>query len=256
MRILLGVPTRGNPTKEFLASLGALQLPAACGAFEHYTVTGDFVPGQRELIVRRAFAKGADYLLMIDDDMVVPPDAVERLAAVLEADATCAVAGALYYARDGIRPMAVDGWHSNDTTTAWIPAFDHDPVRIDAVGFGCVLLRVAALRALRPPIFNVQIYIEASDARVRLCNEDYLLCERLRERGYGVALHAGVRCGHFDRGSQRVIPEHWEPPETTNRRRMIVVDPGPRFSLVDYDGSLRRITERHERAVLTYISVD
>ena len=256
MRLLLGIPTRGDPTKEFLASLAALRLPAACNAFEHYTVTGDFVPGQRELIARRAVTLAADYLVMLDDDMVVPPDAIERLTAILDGDPQAAVAGALYYSRDGIRPMIVAGWSSTDTTTAWIPAFTTIPLRVDGVGFGCVALRVSALNALRPPLFGAHVYIEESAARVRLCNEDYLLCERLREAGYAIVLHPGVRCGHVDRRTQRIIPERWEDPAVTNRRRMIVVDPGPRFSVVDYDPSVGRQRERHDDARLTYLSVE
>lgn len=256
MRVLLGIPTGGHPTREFLDSLGTLTLPPEVTAFDRYAVTGNFVPAQRELIVRRALAAGADFLLMIDDDIVVPQDALARLSAVLEAVPDAAIAGALYYSRDGIRPMVASGWDSRDTTKAWIPAFSTEPVAVDAIGFGCVLMRVSALRMLAPPFFGAQIYIETGAARVRLCNEDFLLCERLREAGYRVVLHAGVRCGHVDRGSGRIIPEHWEDDAQTDRPRMVVVSPGPHFSLVDYDPGGPSATERHEEAQLTYISVD
>lgn len=256
MRILLGVPTAGNPTTEFLASIARLRLPASCTAFDRYTVTGNFVPAQRELIVRRALAAGADYVLMIDDDMVVPPDALEGLARVVEGSADVAIAGALYYTRDGIRPMVAQDWSSTKTTTASIPAFDSVPVTVDALGFGCVLLRLSALRMLAPPFFGAQVYIETSAARVRLCNEDFLLCERVREAGYRVVLDPAVRCGHVDRDSGRIVPESWESASITNRRRMIVAVPGPRYSVVDYDPKVGLAEERHDAAALTYLTVE
>lgn len=257
MRILLGIPSGGSPTKEFLASLATLRLPEHCTAFDRYTVSGNFVPAQREMIVRRALGLAADAVLMIDDDMVVPPEALENLSAALEGDPGAAIVGALYYSRDGIRPMVADGWTSSDMSAASIPPFDdRTPTAIDAVGFGCVLIRISALKMLSAPFFGAQIYIETTAARARLCNEDYLLCERLRQSGYRVLLHPAVRCGHVDRESDRILPQAWEPAAVTNRRRMIVVEPGPRYAVVDYDPSIPRARERHLEASLTYVSVD
>ncbi len=256
MRILLGIPTGGHPTRQFLDSLGTLALPGACTAFDRYAVTGNFVPAQRELIARRAIAQSADYVLMVDDDIVVPSDALVRLCAILDSELDAAIAGGLYYTRDGIRPMVAQGWSSEDTTKAWIPAFSHGPVTVDAIGFGCVLVRVSALRMLAPPFFGAQIYIESAAARVRLCNEDFLLCERLRSAGYRVVLDAGVRCGHVDRDSNAVIPFAWESPFATNHDRMVVVRPGPHYELVPYDPTVARAAEIHEDARLTYVRVE
>ncbi len=256
MKLLLGLPGAGHPTKPFLDSLAALQLPPEVTAIDRYVVTGNFIPGQRELCVRRALALGADVLVMIDDDMQVPPDALVMLCDALALDPALAVAGALYYSRDGIRPMAATRWTSANTTTASIPAFHEGIVRVDAVGFGCVALRVAALARLSAPYFDVQIFIEEGAARVRLCNEDFLLCERLRGAGYGVALHAGVRCGHYDRERGAIEPLHWESPGQTQAERMIVMRPGPHYELVPYDATGATADERHAAARLDYVSVD
>jgi hypothetical protein len=250
---MLGIPTAGSPTQPFLASLAALRLPASAAAFDRSTVSGNFVPAQRELLVRRALAAGADVLAMVDDDMVLPPDALALLCAELDATPDAALVGALYYSRDGLRPMAADGWRSDDTRAGYIPAFANDARAVDAVGFGCVVLRLAALAALAPPYFHAQVFLEEVAGRARVCNEDYLLCERLRGAGFGVRLHAGVRCGHYDRGSDRVQPERWEEPSATDRPRMMVVEPGPRFTLVPYDPAHAGSSERHETARIEYL---
>ena len=256
MRLLLGLPSAGRPTKVFIDSLAALQLPPEVTAFDRFVVSGNFIPGQRELAVRRALAQGADVLVMIDDDMQFPPDAIAMLCDALTLDPSLAVAGALYYSRDGIRPMAATRWTSANTTTAAIPAFTNGIVPVDAVGFGCVALRTAAFAALEPPYFDVQIFIEEHAARVRLCNEDFLLCERLRGAEYGVALHAGVRCGHFDRERGTIEPARWETAAQTQAERMIVVQPGPHYALVPYDADGATAGERHALARLDYVSVD
>jgi hypothetical protein len=256
MRLLLGLPGAGHPTKPFLDSLAALRLPPEVTAIDRYVVTGNFIPGQRELCVRRALAQRADVLVMIDDDMQVPPDAIPMLCDALALDPSLAIAGALYYSRDGIRPMAATRWSSADTTTAAIPGFADGVVAVDAVGFGCVALRVSALAALAPPYFGAQIFIEERAARVRLCNEDFLLCERVRDAGFGVALHAGVRCGHYDRERATIEPLRWESPDVTRAERMIVMRPGPHYELVPYDPAGATAGERHAAARLDYVSVD
>ena len=93
MNVLLAVPTGGNPAAPFLDSLRELHMPEFVTGFDRLTVAGNFVPGQRELAARRATATDADALVMFDDDMILPPDALERLLGALAADAQLAVVG-------------------------------------------------------------------------------------------------------------------------------------------------------------------
>lgn len=251
MKVLLGIPSGGAPAEPFLTSLHALQLPPCVTAFDRVVVQGNFVPAQRDLIVERAIAFGADVLVMCDDDMVIPPGAVADLLAVLEADNRCALAGALYYSRDGFRPMAVDAWDPADTTSACIPAFGAAPVCVDGVGFGCVAIRMDAVKAMEPPYFSSHVFLERETLRVRVCDEDYLFCARLRASGNRVILHPGVRCGHFDRASGRSEPLAWEPLEVTSVRRMAVVKDGrPQLKAVE---NVPSQGETHVRADVRYI---
>ena len=256
MKLLLAIPTAGSPTAPFLASLPDLRMPESANAFDRVTIVGNFVPGQRELAARRALRLDADVLFMVDDDMIVPPDALVRIVAAFEADPQLAVAGALYYSRDGLRPMVADRWESRNTTTAAIPAYADALTYCDAVGFGCVGIRVSALRSMNAPYFHTQVYFEEGAARVRICNEDYLFCEAVRHAGWLVAMHAGVRCKHYDRGSGIAYPREWEEPSATNVERMIVADPGPTYRLIPYDAALPTQREYHQAATLDYIMVE
>jgi hypothetical protein len=256
MKLLLAIPTGGNPAAPFLASLRELRTPASATAFERVTIVGNYIPAQRELAARRALSAAADVLFMVDDDMILPPDALTGLIDALDADPRLAVAGALYYSRDGIRPIAADRWDSRDTTTAAVPAFRDELTYCDVVGFGCAALRVSALATLPAPYFHPQVYVEERAARVRICNEDYLFCEDVRRAGWRVAVHAGVRCKHYDRGSDLAFPREWEDAAATSIERMIVEEAGPRYRLVPYDAAVPAKPERHLTAAIDYIMVE
>ncbi len=256
MNLLLALPTAGDPSAPFLQSMRNLTLPAGTAGFDRLTIVGNFIPGQRELAARRATKTNADVLVMIDDDMIVPADALVRLIDALASDAQLAVVGALYYSRDGIRPIAAEHWTSADTTSAAIPAFDDGLSYCDAVGFGCVAIRVNALRTMPAPFFNTQVYVEERASRVRICNEDFLFCEDVRRAGWRVALDAGIRCKHYDRASGQAFPHDWEDQRSTAIKRMIVVEAGPHYRLVPYDPQQATIRERHERALVDYIIVE
>ncbi|HTU83823.1 MAG TPA: glycosyltransferase [Candidatus Acidoferrales bacterium] len=255
MRVFFGIPTGGAPTAPCLDSLRALALPAGTAAFERAVVTGNFVPAQRDAVVERALRWRADVIVMCDDDMVLPPHALAALSEVLRDDASCALAGALYYSRDGLRPMAVEGWDENDSTKGWIPAFGAAPVAVDGVGFGCVAIRAEAARQLSRPFFPAHVYVELGEGRVRVCDEDYLFCARLRRSGHRVMLHPGVRCGHFDRARGSIAPAAWETPERTSVRR-VLTRTGDRYQLTPLqDAPSACVPERRLRADVQYIEV-
>jgi hypothetical protein len=251
---MLGIPTAGAPARPFAQSLERLALPPGIDALERTVVTGNFIPAERDVLLERAIAWNADVLVMCDDDMVLPPDALVLLLAALERDPGAALAGALYYSRDGLRPMAVDGWNPKDVSAGWIPAFGaSEPVAVDGVGFGCVALRIAAVREFERPFFSSQVYVEPGAGRVRVCNEDYLFCLRLRGAGHRVLLHPGVRCGHYDRARDRIEPAAPEPASATGVAR-VLARTGDRYHLIPLQGAPQAGGgERYVRADVVYV---
>jgi hypothetical protein len=255
-RVLLGIASAGQPTAPFLESLGRLELPASVEPLQRSVAVGNFIPAQRELIMEDAIAQGFDYLFFVDDDIVLPANALELLLQTAAADPNAAVIGGLYYSRDSARPIAVADWNSDDTSTAHIPGFTtQSAAEVAGVGFGCALLRVAAARTLTAPYFPAHIYIERSAHRVRQCDEDYLYCERVRKAGFTVRLDARVRCDHYDRASDSSAPLRWEDDAETAQPRMIVADGGA-TRIVPFDPAVGRVTETHARADVVYITVE
>jgi hypothetical protein len=255
-RILLGIASGGSPAQPFVEALTQLRLPAGTAGLERSVAFGNFIPAQRELIMQDALDGDYDYLFFVDDDIVLPNDALENLVETMEADAQTAVVGGLYYSRDAVRPIVVAGWDSTDTTTAYIPAYTSMSTDlVDGIGFGCALLRVSTARAFAPPYFPAHVDLERRARVARQCDEDFLYCERVRKHGSRVRLDARVRCGHYDRQRAIVFPESWEPDDVTGIDRMIVAGP-QRPELVPFDPSAPRIRELHAVADLVYISVE
>lgn len=254
--VMLGVASSGSPTTPFLDSLRELQLPPNVAELKRSVAIGNFIPAQRELIMQDAIDGNFDYLFFVDDDIILPKNALTLLMETAEADPRNAVVGGLYYSRDSARPIVVADWHSGDTSTAHIPAFTSasaDPV--DGIGFGCALLRVSVAKTLQAPYFPAHVYIERAARRVRQCDEDYLYCERVRRAGYTVRLDARIRCRHYDRASDSSSPIAWETDAATAMPRMIVLE-NDFVRLVPLDDSLPRIVEHHAQANLVYITVN
>ena len=254
--VILGVASAGKPTTPFIESLSALKLPDAVAELKRSVVLGNYIPAQREMIMNDAVAGNFDYLFFVDDDIILPPRALELMLETAEADPKNAVVGGLYYSRDSARPIAVADWDSGDTSNAHIPAFSSTSADlVDGVGFGCALLRVSVARGLQAPYFPAHIYMEPAARRVRQCDEDYLYCERVRKAGFTVRLDARVRCRHYDRDSESTSPIAWEDDAATNMERMIVLEDNM-TKLVPFNPAVPRVVERHAQASLVYITVD
>jgi hypothetical protein len=198
MRLFLAILSPGTPAAPFLESLKKLRLPKGTVTM-HSVVTGDFVPAQREILFTQALDWGADYILALDDDINLHENTLLALNDAINKDERAAVVGAVSLSRGGLEPMVRGTWDAANPV----------PTPIEAVGFGCALIRASILRDFQRPYFASQVFLDTSAGRASVRNEDYLFCERVRNAGYSVLLHAGVRVARLDVGRppQLSIPE-------------------------------------------------
>lgn len=149
-----------------------------------------------------------EWLCMVDSDMTPPPDAVLRL---LEAPEGVGVSGALYKGRrppfkyEAARTL-LEGWGAVDPLAPTdrpghkMHFLSEDEVAgagrwldVDAVGFGCVVIRRAVLERLTPPRF-------VPSRRTPFdwdTGEDFNFCIRARDAGFGVVVDTHLRAGHL-----------------------------------------------------------
>lgn len=209
VKVVFGVPTEGHTPVEAFQSIrlmtfhhGVFQAESknkdVCFEFYDRTVGRMFTPMAREVMADTAIKIGADYLFMIDDDMLAPPDLFDRLYKH-DVDVVAALAftrnppfnAVLYEIREGYDPHLKRRYK----LTQWIKAWPRGKlVECDAVGFGAVLIKVDVLRRMKPPYF--------------MCSsgtgEDLWFCIRAKdEAGARIFMDTGTEIGHI--GSPIVV---------------------------------------------------
>lgn len=148
--------------------------------------------------VVEAFLKGkAEYLWMVDTDILLKPDTLDQLLAC-QTD----IVGALYFSRPSITGDAEPVmWmrQPHGTLKRWavdIPADRLMPV--DATGAGCILIHRDVLEdvqdrfAGRPLAFFQDVIENGQDQ-----GEDITFCVRTKALGYQTYVHTGIQVGHI-----------------------------------------------------------
>ena len=146
-----------------------------------YFLEGCLLPLMRDRLATQMLAAGHDYLLFIDDDTFVPPDAAARLIALAKrenAGIACGVVPALGH-RDIVLNISKDGEH--------FKPWPYGQFQVDRCGAACMLIRRAVLETLQSPWF-------VADADM---SEDYRFCDRAREAGFTIWCDAEIVCEHY-----------------------------------------------------------
>lgn len=169
----------------------------------------------------RILAEGRhDFVLVLNNDTLVPRGLVERLVAELDAHPTVGIVQPRIVAFDG---ATIDnaGFEMDRNGATWPRGRGEDPAsRFDAESFfyasgACMLVRADVVRALR-----------GFDARYFMYNEDVDFSWRARLAGWGIRLVDEARCLHAESttagASPRKIGIIWR-----NRFATLVKDYGP-----------------------------
>lgn len=158
-----------------------------------YTPHRQSIDRSRNEAAVQAMQLECDYLMFIDDDILIPKDAFEKLK---EADKD--IIAALVYLRGyPFHTMAfkqletsIDGRLQLGYYDDWEDNKDEDGlIKLAAVGFSCCLIKVDILNALQPPFF-----ITGTNN-----TEDVYFCLRTRELSPNpsIYLHPDIKCGHM-----------------------------------------------------------
>jgi len=153
----------------------------------------------RNKIVERFLKTDADYLLMLDDD-IIPPAGFLTLA-----DYDKDIIGGLCFAcknregRDIIIPLALEKKKAERKDIKWKyrPVKlrgDEGLVEVDAVGTGAILIarRVLEHPKMKPPFVD---YYDKDGLRVE--GLDLSFCRRAKENGFKVYTHTDYACSHW-----------------------------------------------------------
>lgn len=195
MKILVAVPTFENICPETFKSIYDLHT----GGHE---VNFDFVKGYtcdmaRNKIADKAIEGGCDYVLMIDSDITVPEDTIERF---LDSPVDiCFGVCPRKNTKDGktaIAKVGQTGFHDMYTMTE-IKNSPLSRIEIKGAGAACAFIKTSVFKKLEYPWFQYVSYKGRS-----FLSEDFYFCNSAIKAGYIMWADTRVKCGHLVRGFQ------------------------------------------------------
>lgn len=143
----------------------------------------------REHMAKNAFDAGMDYIFWFDDDMLLPPDTFEILykhdvgmvspLTFMRVPPYNPVMWRIEKLNDGeIRFYHIDKWESNKF------------LQVDAMGFGCVLMKVPVLNRIPPPWFFTTLPL----------GEDLSFCYKAKINGVKSYVDTSFEIKHLSSG--------------------------------------------------------
>ena len=202
MRILIAVPTFETITPDTFQSLWDMDKPCEC---DFRFVRGYDCATARNRIADLAVEGGYDYVLMVDNDVTPPVDALTNL---LSDDVE--VTSGYYLRRHDLQTRTTcacrladqDGKpYYNYSTESMYPADElatlrrdgQTLVRVHGVGMGCALVRTDTFGLLPYPWFDWVNYAD----RHGVLSEDLYFCSALKRADIPVYVDTRVACGHM-----------------------------------------------------------
>lgn len=151
----------------------------------------------RDAIVIKAFEGNYDYVFWIDDDMLIPSDAITKLLAHNKD-----ICSGLYFSRGGAhKPLLYNIEYFADTEEyGYSQLLDYPQnslIKVGGVGFGCCLTKVSALK---------KIWAGDIKGTTGTCfdfiggvGEDLSFGIRCLEMGIETWVDTSVKCGHISK---------------------------------------------------------
>lgn len=149
-RMLVATPTTGIIRMEWAAARYGMAIPSNFSKIDMQQYMSSFIPlrytisDAQNMIVNEAVVKGFEWLLIIEDDTIPPPDALIRFNEYIRSREYPVVSGLYFTRSDPADPMVYRG-RGNSFYKDWKLG---DKVMVDGVPTGMLLLSVDLLKAL------------------------------------------------------------------------------------------------------------
>lgn len=188
MKILIAVPTFETIEPEVFKSIYNLR--------SEHELHFDFVKGYDCAVARNEIGKMVqaehyDYVLMVDSDTQIPPDALELMLDP-PADVVLGVCPRKN-TKDGktaIIKLNASSYHDN----YYYSDLPKERTRVKGGGFACALVKASVFTQLDYPWFQYVINEDWSTL-----SEDYYFCQQCGMFGIEIYVEPKVRCGHLAR---------------------------------------------------------
>lgn len=203
--IAVGLPFGNRPTHPLWGVALASQVYPLNTSTTHIVMQNVEVGEARNAIVEHALNIKARYLWFIDDDVIVPPYAGQRLGYALDTrgpelypEAKVAVVGGIYMSKEELSTPVVYKRNGRGATWDWKVGGIFD---VESIGTGCMMIDTNVFSHLEKPYFKtVEGYVQNEDGTVGVqkMTDDIYFCQKVKAAGFNILAHGGVLCGHYD----------------------------------------------------------
>lgn len=189
-KILIAIPTFENIMPETFKSIYDIDSSGNELSFEF--VKGYDCARARNDIVRMALEGGFDYIFMVDADMYVPKDALQKL---LEYPTEiCLGLCPRKNTKVGKTCIYKIGQVNYEDAYTYYDLPKKDRVMVHGGGLACALIKMDIFKNLTYPWFRYVTYQDGSEL-----SEDLYFCSQAKANGYKIYVDTRVRCGHATR---------------------------------------------------------
>lgn len=200
MRVLIAIPTFENIYPDTYKALWDMDKGGHECLFEF--VRGYDCATARNNIVKRALDLGVDYVMMLDNDVTVPKDALVNL--ISHGVDVCSG----YYAHRNKENDSTDRTnvcrlgefnYTDQYTGAELKAMRERGeylFRIHGGGMGCILINTRVFAQIKYPWYD---WVNYDDANHSMLSEDLYFCEQCKFASIKIHADSRVACGHLMR---------------------------------------------------------
>lgn len=234
-RILIGIPSLGSVRIEWHNAINGLVIPVNWSN-SLQTPIGFPVDDAQNVICKHALDHHFEWLFLLEDDVLPPPDLLVRLERYMTKGDTPIVSG-LYPLKSTVPMPFVFRGRGNGVFTQFKTG---DRIWGDGVPTGCLLIHMSIIRELAKTAPTYEL--RANESRTRLKKifwtprqvfsdpalasyqklvgtSDLFFCDQLKEKGilrkagwagiakrkYPYLVDTGINCGHIDRNTGMVF---------------------------------------------------
>ncbi len=196
IRVLIGVPTRGLLSAQWVLSFLKQSHPVNT-SIDYKFIVGKDVSTARDELVQEAIKLGTEYLIFIDDDVIIPPDTITKLINIADQEKDI-VAGVYYSKQIPPEPLIFKGRGTGCFKNWEIGEIIDD---IDGVGMGLTLLKTAIFKKIKRPWFKTVESSRKSTKNGKLfysVDESLYFCNKAISKGFQITVDTSIQGIHFD----------------------------------------------------------
>ena len=209
--IAVGLPFGGRPTSPLWGVALATQTWPLNTSVTHVVVQKAEVGEARNGIVDWALERNSRYVFFIDDDVILPQFAGQRLGYALDTrgpdlypDSKIAVCAGIYMSKEECSTPVV--YKKNSIGGSWNWKFN-DIFEVESIGTGCMMISTEVFKHLEKPYFKtVHEYVQQGEGiGCQSITDDIYFCTKVRQAGFKILAHGGVLCGHYDVKTDKIF---------------------------------------------------